>query len=110
MKANGIDASWSITHGHYLSMWNRFINLKNSSLKVSNAYFSLGVTTTSPPRAGFKCSVYQNWFIQTWHPTNEAMPPSRTCSNNAASYELMRNKYVRYTLSRVGSAVSEVCD
>jgi len=66
------------------------------------------VTTTSPPRAGFKCSVYQNMYIQTWHPTNEAIPPSRTCSSTTPSFELVKNKYVRYTLTTAGSAISEL--
>jgi hypothetical protein len=60
------------------------------------------------PIAPFQCGVYQDIYIQTWHPIGQAFPPSRSCLGKAATFELVKNDYLRYTLHSNGSVIDEV--
>jgi len=68
------------------------------------------ITTTTVPVVPLKCGIYQDMYIQTWHPIDQAFPPIRDCLGTSTNFELVRNEYVRYTLHTNGSAIDEVCD
>jgi len=76
---------------------------------VSNFLFT-GTTTTAVPLASYKCAIYQDMYVQTWHIANQASPPTRSCLGTSGNFELVRNKYVRFTLRTTGSVIDEVCD
>ncbi|CAF4051319.1 unnamed protein product [Adineta steineri] len=65
-------------------------------------------TTTTPPLASFKCAIYENMYIQTWHHTNEASPPIKNCAGSSGNFEIVKNKFVRYTLRTSGSRIDEL--
>ncbi|UJR07945.1 hypothetical protein I4U23_012224 [Adineta vaga] len=66
-------------------------------------------TTTAPvPLASYKCAIYQDMYVQTWHPTNQASPPTRSCLGTTGNFELVRNKYVRFTFRTNGSVIEEL--
>ncbi|CAF1235100.1 unnamed protein product [Adineta steineri] len=65
-------------------------------------------TTTTPSLASFKCAIYENMYIQTWHHTNEASPPIKNCAGSSGNFEIVKNKFVRYTLRTSGSRIDEL--
>ncbi|CAF0936865.1 unnamed protein product [Adineta steineri] len=65
-------------------------------------------TTTTPPLASFKCAIYENMYIQTWHHTNEASPPIKNCAGSSGNFEIVKNKFVKYTLRTSGSIIDEL--
>ncbi|CAF0936850.1 unnamed protein product [Adineta steineri] len=65
-------------------------------------------TTTPPPLASFKCAIYENMYINTWHYTNEATPPIKNCASSSGNFEIVKNKFVRYTLRTSGSSIDEL--
>ncbi|CAF1422375.1 unnamed protein product, partial [Rotaria sp. Silwood1] len=65
-------------------------------------------TTTFVPFGSYKCAVYPDLYIQPWHPTNLVAPPIRNCLGTSGNFELVRNKYVRYTIHTSGSAIDDL--
>ncbi|CAF1459026.1 unnamed protein product [Adineta steineri] len=65
-------------------------------------------TTTATSVASFKCAIYENMYIQTWHHTNEASPPIKNCAGSSGNFEIVKNKFVRYTLRTTGSSIDEL--
>ncbi|CAF4477179.1 unnamed protein product [Rotaria magnacalcarata] len=47
-------------------------------------------------------------YIQTWHPTHQASPPVRTCSGTSGNFEIVKNKFVRFTIQTSGSTIDEL--
>jgi len=73
-----------------------------------NCFLLTETTPETVPLASYKCGVYQDLYIQTWHPTHQASPPVRSCLGTSSNFDLVRNKYVRFTLRTSGSAIDEV--
>ncbi|CAF1114474.1 unnamed protein product [Adineta steineri] len=65
-------------------------------------------TTTPPPLASFKCAIYENMYINTWHQTNQASPPIKNCAGSSGNFEIVKNKFVKYTLRTSGSSIDEL--
>ncbi|CAF3054444.1 unnamed protein product, partial [Rotaria sp. Silwood2] len=65
-------------------------------------------TTTSIFFHLWKCAVYQDMYIQTWHPTRQASPPVQSCLATPGNFELVKNKYVRFTIRSAGSVIDEL--
>ncbi|CAF1114455.1 unnamed protein product [Adineta steineri] len=65
-------------------------------------------TTTTLPLASFKCAIYENMYINTWHHTNEASPPIKNCAASSGNFEIVKNKFVKYTLRTSGSSIDEL--
>ncbi|CAF3889229.1 unnamed protein product [Adineta steineri] len=65
-------------------------------------------STTTPPLASFKCAIYENMYIQTWHDTNQASPPIKNCAGSSGNFEIVKNKFVKYTLRTSGSSIDEL--
>ncbi|CAF3884340.1 unnamed protein product [Rotaria sp. Silwood1] len=79
-----------------------------SSSTLTTTTTSLATTTTPVPLGSYKCAVYPDLYVQPWHPTNQASPPVRNCLGSSGNFELVRNKYVRYTIRTSGSVVDDV--
>ncbi|CAF5069162.1 unnamed protein product, partial [Rotaria sp. Silwood1] len=82
---------------------------ETSSNTVTTGITTTQATTTTPvPLGSYKCAVYPDLYIQPWHPKNEASPPIRNCLGSSGNFELVRNKYVRYTIHTSGSAIDDL--
>ncbi|UJR16785.1 hypothetical protein I4U23_003684 [Adineta vaga] len=60
---------------------------RSTTAPLSTTTTSETMTTTVIPLASFKCSIYQDIYVQTWHPTNQATPPTRSCSGQSANFD-----------------------
>jgi hypothetical protein len=69
---------------------------------------TLGTTTAMSPLGSYKCVVFENMYVQTWHPADQVDAPSRACMGSTKNYELVRNPFVRFTLTLRGSVIDEL--
>ncbi|CAF4903548.1 unnamed protein product [Rotaria sp. Silwood1] len=74
-------------------------------MKITSAK---ATTTTPVPLNSYKCAVYSDLYVQPWHPTNQASPPVRSCLGSSGNFELVKNKYVRYTIHTSGSVIDDM--
>ncbi|CAF4970904.1 unnamed protein product, partial [Rotaria sp. Silwood1] len=84
-------------------------NSQAQAICETKSYSTKAEINTKPaPLSSYKCAVYPDLYVQPWHPTGQASPPIRSCLGTSGNFELVKNKYVRFTIHMSAAVIDEL--